>query len=302
MALEELLHPVQRSLAPWATKSECYWMIVNLRSLPEGVYDSLEEPCLEHADFKGGLGLIIIVRYKETPVGPYDEIILIPGSFAVPQPKDGPIKIPKNALRVCRIYVSQRTTTYNGRLNWNIPKHLARFWFSAPVTEAGQSPPAKLEMAAYPPGTEDGDGVSPFFACTIRPFRWVPSIPFNFKWLPFDTRQVQPPLPQAGGQAQAVKSELQSRKEGNGTVSDYNTDPKHEEALMAGTDMWRTFPIHASAPRVRGCRVTVHKNTNDTGKGESPNKYWPQDVRPFSIAMWLEDAEMSITIPVEWKL
>jgi len=43
--------------------------LLNLKTLPKGVYDPLEEPCLEHGEFKGGLGVIIIVRYKNTPVG-----------------------------------------------------------------------------------------------------------------------------------------------------------------------------------------------------------------------------------------
>jgi hypothetical protein len=69
--------------------------------------------------------------------GPYDELMLIPGTYTVPSPSaTTPFQIPKKALRVSRIYVSQRTTTYNGRLNWNIPKHLARFSFSSPCLPA----------------------------------------------------------------------------------------------------------------------------------------------------------------------
>lgn len=64
-------HPVERSLAPWTTKTECYWMFIHLGSLPRGVYDGLEESCLEYGEFKGGLGFIMVVRYKDTPVGKF---------------------------------------------------------------------------------------------------------------------------------------------------------------------------------------------------------------------------------------
>lgn len=70
-------HPVKRSLAPWTTKSECYWMFLTLRELPKGVYDALESPCLGAGDFKGGLGIIIVVRYKETPVGKYGPFVIL---------------------------------------------------------------------------------------------------------------------------------------------------------------------------------------------------------------------------------
>ena len=74
-----MTHPVPRSLAPWTTKSECYWLFVTLKSLPPGLYDPLEagsDQCVgdKAGAFKGGLGCIMIVRYSETPVGMYFEI------------------------------------------------------------------------------------------------------------------------------------------------------------------------------------------------------------------------------------
>jgi hypothetical protein len=62
--------------APWTTESECWLLTVFLGSkLPEGVYDPLEASSSAFANskeagkFEGGLGMIMIVRYKETPVG-----------------------------------------------------------------------------------------------------------------------------------------------------------------------------------------------------------------------------------------
>lgn len=216
----------------------------------------------------------------------------------MPQPSDGPPKIPKKALRICRIYVSQRTTTHNGRINWNIPKHLARFSFSAPPTAAGSPPPETLTIEVFPPGSTDGDGVRPFFACTLKPFKWIPSIPVSTRWLPVSTAQAQPPIPAAAGFHQAAAAEKEGSK-----IDPYDISPSHEKALLAGTDRWCSFPIVANVPRARGCWVTLAKGTTEErSDGQQTGKFWPQELHPWSIGAWMEDAEMSIPQPLEWKL
>ncbi|CAI6339724.1 unnamed protein product [Periconia digitata] len=235
--------------------------------------------------------------------GTYDEIIFVPGKFTVPQPLSGPPKIPKTAMRICRIYVSQRTTVYNGRLNWNIPKHLARFKFSAPPTQAGQSPPKTLDVAVYPPGTMDGDGVRPFFACTLQPFTWVPSIPFNANYLPIDKTPALPPLPEAPAQKKAAAAEVEAGAKNAEQINPYNTSPQHEEALLAGTDKWCTFDFVASAPRLRGCWVTVHEGVKEGRESvDESDQYWPRSIQPWAVGAWLEETELYIGPPVQWKL
>jgi hypothetical protein len=69
-------HSVPRALAPWNTKSECYWLFLTLKKLPQGLYDPLEASSerwvgKDTGEFKGGLGCIMIVRYRDTPVGTF---------------------------------------------------------------------------------------------------------------------------------------------------------------------------------------------------------------------------------------
>ena len=70
--------PVPIKPAPWTTKCASYWLLLNLRKLPEGVYDPLEASSPEFADpqlageFKGGLGMIMVVRYEDTPTGKWN--------------------------------------------------------------------------------------------------------------------------------------------------------------------------------------------------------------------------------------
>ncbi|KAL4790594.1 hypothetical protein BDV19DRAFT_382246 [Aspergillus venezuelensis] len=67
---------------------------------------------------------VMIVRYEETDVGPYDELIFIPGRAVNPNSEIG-----ARDMRISTIYVSTDASVWNGRRNWNIPKHRAIFDF-----------------------------------------------------------------------------------------------------------------------------------------------------------------------------
>ncbi|KAF9692210.1 hypothetical protein EKO04_009851 [Ascochyta lentis] len=298
--MENGIHPVQRAPAPWVLNAESYMLFLRLRELPEGLYDRLEEAWGDDGlgGFEGGLGAVMVIRYTDTPVGPYDELMLIPGNFSVPQLPNSPLKIPKKALRIARIYVSQRTTTYNGRLNWNIPKHLARFSFSAPVTPRGAVSPQDLTVKVFPPGTVDGDGVQPFFACKLTPWKWVPAVPVNLGWLPISMTHVQPPIPEPVGHMRAVVTEMQDKERGI-VVDPYEISPKNEVAVAVGTDRWCAFDIGGRVQRARGCWVEVLKPGVEGGEEKS---YWPQGLQPWRFGGWMEDAVFEIEEPVEWKL
>ncbi|KAH7138483.1 hypothetical protein B0J11DRAFT_421942 [Dendryphion nanum] len=295
------LHPVPLAPAPWTAKAESYWLFLTLGGkLPEGVYDrvdvrgGVEEVGYEgkeRGEFKGGLGVVMIVRYTDTPVGPYDELLLIPGNFSVPTPTSASttpptFSLPRSALRITRIYVStsNAATVYNGRRNWNIPKHHARFSFSAPQTLAGQSPPQEMTVKVYAPGSVEGDGAEPFFGVRLRPWRWVPAVPVKSKWLPVSTVHVQPPL--AEGEKYAV-----TKGKVDGEVK--------EEDVLVGTEKWSTFEIGSAAPRARGCWVEV---LEAGGRSVKAGKWWPQDVKPWGVGAWMEEGTMSIPMPNEWKL
>ena len=59
--------------------------------------------------------MVQLIRYTESPVGPYDEFILVPGNFSwTKEDKDGR-RITGHHPKITRIYVSQKHTCYNGR-------------------------------------------------------------------------------------------------------------------------------------------------------------------------------------------
>ena len=80
-------------------------------------YSYTKPPLLDHAyapleastwadpkqsgEFRGGIALLMIVRYRDTPVGPYDELLIVPGQFDVPgsKGKNGkPLSLLRSAL------------------------------------------------------------------------------------------------------------------------------------------------------------------------------------------------------------
>lgn len=63
--------------------------------------------------------LMMFVDYASSPVGPYHELLFIPGSFRF---EDG-----RNHLSISRIFVSSMDSVVNGQRNWGIPKDQAQF-------------------------------------------------------------------------------------------------------------------------------------------------------------------------------
>lgn len=66
--------------------------------------------------FKGGWGYVMAVNYHDSPVGPYKELLVIPGKFQTPG---------GNKQTISKIYVDSQASMNSGRQNWGIPKELA---------------------------------------------------------------------------------------------------------------------------------------------------------------------------------
>ncbi|WP_153042649.1 acetoacetate decarboxylase family protein [Rufibacter ruber] len=73
--------------------------------------------CRQH---KLGLGAVMAVKYDTSGVGPYQELLFIPGIFR----RGG-----KLTFAISKIYVSTHASAASGRENWGIPKEVADFHF-----------------------------------------------------------------------------------------------------------------------------------------------------------------------------
>ncbi|KAK8155744.1 hypothetical protein IWX90DRAFT_468000 [Phyllosticta citrichinensis] len=266
--------PIVRVSAPWTLFGQVY--VVTLLDLgltgplPTKAYSPLERTSSDFTDagkFIAGLGNIQIIRYTDSPVGPYDEFLLVPG-FWMYEDADGERK--ENA-RTC----------YNGRPNWDIPKHLARFdW----TDNADGSTTVKV----FPYDTDGDEGefkpaVKPWFQTTFAP-TLVNNVPFStdlFGWLGVDTTLVQPPLPASHG---------------NGSYGE-----------LPGTDYWaKTVPDQSTDDATlgifnmdQGDGDVVVNGTNAVGDEYYPN-FWPNLPR-LNLGLRMDNATITFSEATYWN-
>ncbi|RIW18769.1 hypothetical protein D0X99_03550 [Algoriphagus lacus] len=108
------LHFVLKSPPPWKLSGEGIILVFKFKK--DWVENSIHLPNHLKGKFKGGLGYVMLVNYENSPVGPYHELLIIPGKFR---------KTKKQAIT--KIYVDSEASQINGRTNWGIPKELLPF-------------------------------------------------------------------------------------------------------------------------------------------------------------------------------
>ncbi|KAM7183559.1 hypothetical protein V8F33_013504 [Rhypophila sp. PSN 637] len=310
--------PLVLAPAPWKTKATAYMIPVwtsssTASNLPSMAYSPLEaaSPFASSAYGKAqrSMGMIQLVRYHETPAGPYDEMVLVPGLFSYPverTDKNGnSVKGTKTARRITRIYVSQKHTAWNGRRNWNIPKHLARFdW-------AENSPsPGLTTVKVYPHDTsipynpsEDTPSTEPFFTCTLQSVKYVPSFPFRSSWLRytgFDMNLVQPPVPDASG-----KTKFGELAGSSPPSSSRSTEAQEDGNQQAGgeTDEGRWVMVddfYQASSRTSLVWADLRQSGGETQtkEGEYEN-FWPGMPR-WVVAVKLEDGAIELGEGKTW--
>ncbi len=64
------------------------------------------------------IGTVMLVDYETSPVGPYHELLFVPGRLSFDK---------KKLFSISKIYVSSQGSVTNGIANWGIPKELADF-------------------------------------------------------------------------------------------------------------------------------------------------------------------------------
>lgn len=105
---------VLKSPPPWKLSGEGIILIFKFNK--DWVENSGLLPSHLQGKFRGGLGYVMLVKYENSPVGPYHELLIIPGKFR---------KSKKQAIT--KIYVDSEASTQNGRANWGIPKETLPF-------------------------------------------------------------------------------------------------------------------------------------------------------------------------------
>lgn len=110
--------PITDAPAPWRLHGRGY---ISLLRFPRGstAQDAFVPPSLAGTRSRSRTAWMMFVDYVQSDVGPYHELLFMPGSFAF---EDG-----KRHLSISRIFVSSMASVVNGQRNWGIPKDLAQF-------------------------------------------------------------------------------------------------------------------------------------------------------------------------------
>ncbi|KAK7733679.1 hypothetical protein SLS53_008146 [Cytospora paraplurivora] len=167
--------------------------------IPTVAYSPLERESFfaspEAGRFAGGVGSLMFVRYSDTPVGQYDEMAIIPGAYTYRIQDEKGEWVERKSPRATRLFVSQKQTLFNGRFNWNIPKHLARFEW-ADLSNGAQ----QVKVFPFDDDQDEASAsLTPLVQATFKTVPYVPALPLSTKWVGYfgvNTALVQPPVPQ----------------------------------------------------------------------------------------------------------
>jgi len=102
--------------APWTLRGRGYLFL----------YKDLGEEFLrtfvpaDYKEYLGGYASLMVVDYLESPVGPYRELLFIPGKFKIQE---------WERHLISKIYVNTEASVTSGKANWAIPKELAHITF-----------------------------------------------------------------------------------------------------------------------------------------------------------------------------
>lgn len=102
--------------APWTLRGRGYILAVKMPA--DALADCPFTPTALRGSLRSPLSLAMLVDYAESPAGPYQELLFIPGTFDF------------NGQRhpsISRIFVSTMDSVINGRRNWGIPKDRCDF-------------------------------------------------------------------------------------------------------------------------------------------------------------------------------
>jgi hypothetical protein len=146
--------------APWHLKGNGYvFLFRHSRSfLQENAF--LNNYQKEH--LIAGLGAVMLVDYQLSDVGPYQELIYIPGIFKFAG---------HYAFTISKTYVSSQDSRWNGVENWGIPKEVADFSFMP-----GANGRQDEEWIVSRDGT-------PFFSVRLHRYGW--KFPVSSALVPF---------------------------------------------------------------------------------------------------------------------
>ena len=72
--------------------------------------------------------------------------------------------------------------------------------------------------------------------------------------------------------------------------------PAGDDPALVGTDTWKTWSFSAHTRKAR----LMWASTEDV-KQAARDPYWPPNVHPYTVGLWLEDAVLEVGKAEEWR-
>lgn len=144
--------------APWSLSGEGLILLYRFPNAFVRQHGSLQP--YQQENRRLNVGAVMFINYTDSNIGPYQELLFIPGLFHIGG---------RLSFSISRIFVSTYSSMQNGRFNWGIPKELAEFEFHKQVD-------GTLSCKAI-------SGQQAFFEARVKPGSL--SFPFSSKLLPF---------------------------------------------------------------------------------------------------------------------
>ncbi|RYF64036.1 MAG: acetoacetate decarboxylase [Cytophagaceae bacterium] len=113
--VQPLIHSMT-ALPPWTLTGNGLVLIAHFTETfvrQQGFLDGFQQ-----TTYRGWVGTVMLVDYTSSDVGPYCELLFIPGLFNVKG---------RTTFSISKIYVSSQVSVDNGIANWGIPKEQADF-------------------------------------------------------------------------------------------------------------------------------------------------------------------------------
>lgn len=110
------LPEVKHAPAPWTLQGR--GLIILARFPAQLLTEQSFLPDSLQASRRGRLGAMMFVDYVRSPVGPYRELLFVPGTVLFGA---------RRCRTISRIFVSTMESVVNGRRNWGIPKDFCQF-------------------------------------------------------------------------------------------------------------------------------------------------------------------------------
>lgn len=153
--------------APWNLKGNGYVFL--FRYSKEFLQKNAFLRVYQQSHLKLRLGAIMLLDYQNSNVGPYRELVFIPGIFKLSG---------HYAFSISKIYVSSLESQWNGQENWGIPKEIADF----EIIQTDDSGKRKDEKWVV---SQNGN---PFFSVNLH--RYGLKFPVGTTFIPFRIGQV----------------------------------------------------------------------------------------------------------------